>query len=265
MGICTDKSTTYLRRLGYNVVRHPREGVRPLDLIGRQRDTVTYLGSIDKLITTPPGPLPEIKTDNAAAGISGQSSSKLALAVGLNVLSAVWSAFGGGAGVSTQYKGVKTIQFIFGEVLTDYAVPLDIGNFLKNGEVDGENPILNEYVMGNGKLYVITRTIKTNTFTVKAEGSGGNEVALDVPAIQQMLDGRVRVSAESGSAGTVTYEGSKHLTFGFECFEVGVEDGVLTMMSASAGSVALSAEAGTAAAQAKPMLLEPTGLLDINF
>ena len=264
MGICTDKSTTYLRRLGYNVVRHPREGVRPLDLIGRQRDSVTYLGSIDKLITTPPGPLPEIKTDNAAAGISGQSSSKLALAVGLNVLGAVLSAFGAGVGATAKYKNAKTIQFIFGDVLTDYAVPLDIGNFLKNGEVDGENPILNQYVMGNGRLYVLTRTIKTNKFTVKAEGSGGAEVALDVPAIKEMLGGRVQVSAESDSAGTVTYEGEKYLTFGFECFEVGVAEGTLTMMSATAGSVALSNEPGATTPRADPILLDPVGLLDLD-
>ena len=262
MGICTDRSTTYLRRLGYNVVRHPREGVRPLDLIGKQRDSVTYLGSIDKLITTPPGPLPEIKTDTAAAGISGQSSSKLALSVGLNLLGAVLSAFGASVGATSKYKGAKTIQFIFGEVLSDYAAPLDIGNFLKNGEVDNENPILNQYVMGNGRLHVLTRTIKTNKFTVKAEDSSGAEVALEVPVIKQMLNGRVQVSAESDSSGTVTYEGDKYLTFGFECFEVGVEEGVLTMMSAKAGSVALSGEA--AAARAEPVLLDPVGLLDLD-
>lgn len=263
MGICTDKSTTYLRRLGYNVVRHPREGVRPLDLIGRQRDSVTYLGSIEKLITTPPGPLPRMKTDHAAAGISGQSSSKLSLAVGLNVLCAVLSAFGAGAGATAKYKDAKTIQFIFGDVLTDHVAPLDIGNFLKNGEVDDENPILNQYVMGNGRLYVLTRTIKTNKFTVKAEGSGGAEVRLDVPAIQQILDGHVRVSTESDSGGTVTYEGTKNLTFGFECFEVGVEEGTLTMMSAKAGSIALSGATG--AASAEPIILDPVGLLDLEL
>jgi hypothetical protein len=141
-------------------------------------------------------------------------------------------------------------------------VPLDIGNFLKNGEVDSENPILNQYVMGNGRLYVLTRTIKTNKFTVKAEDSGGAEVALDVPSIKEMLNGRVQVSAESDSAGTVTYEGPKHLTFGFECFEVGVEEGVLTMMSAKAGSVALSS--GATAARPDPVLLDPVGLLDLD-
>ena len=93
-------------------------------------------------------------------------------------------------------------------------------------------------------------------------GVGGVEVALEVPVIKQMLNGRVQVSAESDSSGTVTYEGDKYLTFGFECFEVGVEEGVLTMMSAKAGSVALSGEA--AAARAEPVLLDPVGLLDLD-
>jgi hypothetical protein len=118
--------------------------------------------------------------------------------------------------------------------------------------------------MGNGRLYVLTRTIKTNKFTVKAEGSGGAEVALDVPAIKEMLGGRVQVSAESDSAGTVTYEGEKYLTFGFECFEVGVAEGTLTMMSATAGSVALSSEPGATTPRADPILLDPVGLLDLD-
>lgn len=69
------------------------------------------------------------------------------------------------------------------------------------------------------------------------------------------------MSAEAESAGTVTYEGEKHLTFGFECFEVGVDEGTLTMMSAKAGSVALS----PGAARAEPILLDPVGLLDIDL
>jgi hypothetical protein len=46
------------------VVRHPREGINPLDLIGRQNDSVDYLGPLNLLITNPPGALPAIHPDN---------------------------------------------------------------------------------------------------------------------------------------------------------------------------------------------------------
>ncbi len=58
MGICKDESTAYLQRLGYNVVRHPQEGIKPPHLIGRQRGTTSFLGSLDQLITNPSGSFP---------------------------------------------------------------------------------------------------------------------------------------------------------------------------------------------------------------
>lgn len=264
MGICTDKSTTYLKQLGYNVVRHPREGIRPLDLIGRQHGEVIYLGRLDKLLTTPDGALPPIRSNQEAADIVGQSSSKLPLAIGLNVLNAVLSALGTGAGVKAAYNQAKSIQFVFGRVLFDSAAPLEIGSYLKRGEIDVDNPILNQYVMGNGNLYVITDVIKTNKFTVKAEDSSGAELKLDVPALKELVGIDVEVSHEAGSSGAISYEGKKMLTFGFKCIQIGWTDEGMKMVSVKAGSVAMAA-GDTGAAPVQPSILEPLGLLDIEF
>ena len=51
MGVCHDKTTKMLRTQNYNVVRHPRDGINPLDLIGAFKDAVHQLGGLDKLIT----------------------------------------------------------------------------------------------------------------------------------------------------------------------------------------------------------------------
>jgi hypothetical protein len=80
MGICRDKATTYLARFGYNVVRHPRIGVRPLMLVGRQRRSTELLGSLEP--------------DQVAAGISGQETSKLDAAIGVHVLGNILGAMG---------------------------------------------------------------------------------------------------------------------------------------------------------------------------
>ena len=41
-----DPSVTYLNKLGYNVVKLPRTGIEPMDVIGRDQ-TVQWLGPID--------------------------------------------------------------------------------------------------------------------------------------------------------------------------------------------------------------------------
>jgi hypothetical protein len=44
VGICKDDATSYLKHLGYNVVRHSHEGIDLLQLIGSQSRTASYLG-----------------------------------------------------------------------------------------------------------------------------------------------------------------------------------------------------------------------------
>jgi hypothetical protein len=263
MGLCKDAATTYLQRLGYNVVRHPREGIAPLQLIGVQGGETLYLGGLDRLLANPPGTLPEITRDEVTADIHGQKSSKLDLAIGVNILQSVLSAQGGNLGVSTGYQGVRTIQFVFDQVLSDSVEPLALGDYLRGGVVDADNLVLHQYVLGNGRLFVITRTVKTSKFTVKAESRADVAAALDVPKIQEIVSGNVKVTAGAEDTGTVSYEGSKHLVFGFQCFEVGVADGVLALMQVKSGILALAAESG--ASPAAPTVLASNGLLDVTW
>jgi hypothetical protein len=73
MGIRKDKSTTYLAGLGYNVVRHPSAGFRPLTLLGRQNGAVNRLGPLNLLITNPPDTLPQVTADVLSADVNGQT------------------------------------------------------------------------------------------------------------------------------------------------------------------------------------------------
>ena len=267
MGLCKDEATSYLKRLGYNVVRHPQEGVSPLDLIGRQSGTTTYLGTLNQLITNPPGPLPAIQTDLAATDVDGQRSSRLNIALGANILGAVIGAMGGSLGVDTSYTNARSIEFLFAGVLKDRATPLDVGNYLRDGSVDSGNKILSEYVIGNGQLYLVLETIKSNKITVKYEREQGIEAKVDIPVIEGLVGGNVSVTAESEARNVVTYQGSIPLTFGFKCYEVGVEEGELTLMASKPGAVPLAAslesDEATLAAEATLLSPEGVGLLEL--
>ena len=269
MGICRDQSTTYLQRLGYNVVRHPQEGISPLHLIGRQRGTTHYLGSLHQLITNPSGPLPPTQTDLAAADVNGKRSSKLKLAIGADILGSIIGAMGGTLGVETSYTNARTVEFVFSDVLKDSAMPLDVGNYLRDGDIDAGNKILSQYVLGNGQLYVILETIKCRKITVNYEINDGVGAKVEVPVIQGVIGGNIEVKTDQNSASTVTYVGKTALTFGFRCFEVGVEDGDLTLMAAKPGAVPLAAglDSHDAAIASQASLLSPVGagLLEIEM
>lgn len=258
MGICRDKATTYLMRFGYNVVRHPRISVRPLMLIGRQRRSTELLGSLAGLIKDP-GPLPVITPDQVAAGISGQETSKLDASIGVHVLGNILGAMGGKAAVKGHYGGAQTVQFTFPEVTMDSVDALEVSSFLRRTEIDRDSPLLEQYVLGRGNLYVITAVVRAQKFLVSAEARGGGGVSVDVSAIQGAVGGDVSVAADTSRVGAVSYEGKERLTFGFKCFEIGVEDGVITMLNARPGSLALEADEMPTAA-----ILEPEALLDFD-
>ena len=264
MGLCKDAAATYLQDLGYNVVRHPREGIAPLQLLGAQNGETHYLGGIEQLLTHASGELPGVAKDEVTVGIHGQKSSKIDAAIGINILQSALSALGGKLGISAGFKKMRTLQFVFDQVLSDSIKPLTLGTYLRGGIVDADNPVLNQYVLGNGRVFVITRTVKTNKFTVIAESSKDAAASLDVPAIQEIVSGSVKVTAASEDARTVAFEGSKCVVFGFQCFEIGVGDGALSLVQLKSGSIAMAAGDEDDDDDVGPTLITDHGLLHVR-
>jgi len=264
MGLCTDPATTFLKHLGYNVVRIPREGIQPLHLLGRQGGVVEYLGSIEKLITQPSADLPPITRDQSAATINGKQTDNLSLSIGINILKGVLSQLGADAGIEAQYQQVRKVRFEFNNVLSDSVEPLAVGEFLKKAEVNADNPVLLQYVLGNGRLYVITQVIKSKELTVTAEKSGGGGVQLDVPQLQSAIGGKLAVEASSSQQGRVTYKGKKQLVFGFKCFEVGVKGGEITLFTSQPGAIAMAREPMATAVSDGSAILDEGGLLNLS-
>ena len=262
MGLCNDPSTRFLRKLGYNVVRHPQEGLGPLFLIGHQNKEFLTLGTLDQLITEPPAgvALPEIDEDRATGGIDGQESSAITLGVGLNLLNSVLSALGGGAALDASHTNARKVRFVYHDVLADFVLPLAVGDYLREAVVDAGNHVLKQYVLGNGRLYLITKTVKSRKFSVKYEGKGGTEARVDVPAIKRVVDVSGSVKAEQVRENEVAFEGEKHLAFGFQCFEVGVLEGELTLVNAKAGKQFVSADEE----ENEGVLLREDGLLHLE-
>ncbi|MBK6005352.1 hypothetical protein JJB11_04535 [Ramlibacter ginsenosidimutans] len=262
MGICIDSSTKFLKKLGYNVVRLPREGIAPLQLIGVQNGDAQQLGSLDQLVAPDATrrELPAIRPNEKAGAVNSQRSSDLSAALGLNILGAIIGSMGGNLGVQSQYKFAKTIAFEYADVTGDAVAPLEIGQYLRDAVIDVDNKIIQQYVLGNGRLYLITRTLKATKFRVEAKDAKGGSVAVQVPEIQKTIGGKVEVKADVAGSSAVTYEGKVPLVFGFQCLDVGVRDGVLSLENTAAGSVAMAA----GGKEPESVILDEQGLLNLG-
>ena len=267
MGLCKDPALTHLNKFGYNVVRLPRTGIEPLDVLGRDGKSFEKLGAIAQVWTSTE-PAPGVGAPQPAANINGQKSDNLDLTLGLKMLGNVLSAMGAAVGLPSLalgYKQARSVTFRYTDVVSVSVAPFALGKFLTSGTLDMNNPFVTHY-FGNEETeeYIIFDVLKSNTLGVTAKNDKGTEVKLDVPAIQQIVGANVSVNVGSASETEVVYEGKNALTFGFKVFEVTFENGKWTAKGTKAeGSLALAVGVGEAATKPEGILLSPAGMVRI--
>lgn len=259
--VCRDRSTDYLRGLGYNVVRHPRSGITPFGVIGRIGDAVNYLGHMQHLLVDPPDTFPAV-TSVPAADVNGGESDALKLGLGLNILGNIIGAMGGNLGVTTSYTDAEKIQFKFIDVTEDSVPLLVFGNTIRDATVDTGHPIVAPYVK-DGELLMISSIIKSNKISVDYQREDGAGAKVDVPVVKEIVGGNLEVETSSETSSSITFTGKAQLAFGFKSYRVGLDknDGTITLNPTTPGANVLGAE--IAESDFDATLLSGEGLLDI--
>ena len=210
-----DPSVTYLNKFGYNVIKLPRVGIEPMDVVGKD-ETTQWLGPLRSVwkssISEPPSSAPK-----SAASVNGQQTDKLNISFGLKILANALTAFGAAVpSLDVAYQRARSVTFAFTNV-TSVGVPLlDAGNYLANGTLNTESPVVQHYFRNpDAQAYLITEVLKSDTITVTAQDDSGEGIDLDIPAIQSIVGAKVGVKFDQSRKGTVQYSGKEAVTFGF--------------------------------------------------
>ena len=80
-------------------------------------------------------------------------------------------------------------------------------------------------LLESDRIYVITKTIKSKKVTVNAKSSSNMDVDADIPMIQGVVGGAVKVYGKDETTSSVTYEGNSQLVFGFQAIQLFYENG----------------------------------------
>lgn len=226
---CNDPLVSYLKGLGYSIVRFPRRDFQPLQILVQQGKDLVDLGQLSTvLVADPSASIPSIKMNMPANDISGQSTGDLSLGVGLTLLGSMLEATGAGnLGLDVKYKSAKTLTFSFSEVLTDAVEIAKLDQFLGAADVNPNSRHIGTLLEAD-EIYVVTATIKSSKFTVEAKTDRGGEATVSVPEIQQIVGATVEVSASAQSLSKVTYRAPQMLIFGFQAIRLYFEDGRYT-------------------------------------
>jgi hypothetical protein len=254
---CKDPSITYLNKFGYNVVRLPRAGVEPLDVVGRDR-TTEWLGPLSSVWRSSL-PVPVPGPPRPAVDVQGRCSGKIDLSIGLRILANALKAFGAAtSSLEFAFQRTSKLTFTFTNVASVAIAPLQAGNYLSNGDLDTRNPIVRNYFLDDedrdAQAYLIFDVLKSDSITIHA--TSDSSAHLDLPAIQSAVGTNVAASWANNQQSALTFRGPSPVTFGFRAMEIHYVDGAWSLEGAKpSGAIAFAAshQAGDAA----PVLIRP--------
>ena len=220
-----DPILSLLKDFSYTAVRLPRAGINPLLVLQQEEHELIVLGELPGLFVPGSVALPGIRRDKPAAFINGKSTRQLDLNVGLSLLGNIIGAITGNKlKLDTEYKRARTVTYEFKDVTLDDVDQIELSRYLATSQVAAGLDTLANALRAN-RLYVITSTIQSRSFTTVALTEDGVAVPLNVPVIRGAVGGSVNVKADSNSDSRVTYEGSERLVFGIQAAQIEFKDG----------------------------------------
>jgi hypothetical protein len=215
-----DPSITYLNNLGFNVVKLPRAGIEPMDVVGRD-ETNQWLGPL-RAVWQSSIAEPTLEPPRPAVEVAGKRTDSLNLGVGLKVLSNALAAFGATVpSLDFAYKRARSVQFSYTDVTLTSVSPFAAGDYLSEGTLHTQSPVVAHYFQDpESQAFLITSVLKSTSITVSASDEHGVGVTVDVPAIQELLGANVSVSTAATGTNDLTFKGITPITFGFSVNEI---------------------------------------------
>jgi hypothetical protein len=247
MALCNDPAVNYLRNLSYNVLRHPRADLEPLDVLGRTAKAAERLGPLEKVWkTSKPKPTPK-QID--AADVKAQSTGSLRGTLGVKVLGGLLSGFGvGGIGGKFGLSGSKGISFHFEKPELFGVDVLSIGDYLSEGDLDASNVAVERYFCDDAAdVFIVSEVLRTKKLTIQFEAENQSKAEADVTALEGLLKPQLEIARDTKRTSAITVEAKTPLCFGFKAQSVQYSNGKWTIEGfVPAGDTYLGASAKSA-------------------
>lgn len=223
---CKDPRLTFLNELGFNVIKLPRGGIAPLDVLGADKDSIERLGTLSQIWSSD-AELPPTKPSQTAVQINGAKTKSLKLSVGLSILSSILEGMGAALPqLKFAYRRARKVEFSFSNVRTSAVDPFAAGRFLTSGDLDTDNPFVARYFQDETtRAFLMTEVLESDTIKVTALDDRERGLELDVPSIQNAVGAKVSVETAGSSNTEISYKGAEFLAFGFKVFGIAFVDG----------------------------------------
>ncbi len=224
LGLCDgDPLVTVLKDLfGSNIVKVPEERIKPLCVVASSGRRTAFRGKLSPLLVGNPELNIQISSSRMA-DLSGKSSRKVNLALGLEILEGFLKGFGiPSAGINLKLQGAEKVSFHFKNVVRDFLDVNVLGKMLSEQIVDEDSPAASIFFGETAYAFlVIDSVITSSDFAINLEKGHDHSFKLDVPAIQTLVaQANAGMEVNTTTGYDLIFKGPEQLAFAFSCVKL---------------------------------------------
>ncbi len=235
-----DELVQVFREYGYCLVRLPRTGVQPLQLLARNRDgSYALMGAVGRLFQAHPDyPEPSLPPEKPAPSqILGRESTKLKRSIGLELLGNFTEALGlGDASADIENERVDKISFELHQVKVQEIDFFDLDRFLNRAELDSAAKDSVQKVK-NGDLYIISAILKAKAFSIKTYDENEKAIKAIVQDNHEIIGIKGEIGTNQENEHNITYTGEQELIFAFKAAQIKYENSTFRTVEADRGTL----------------------------
>lgn len=230
---CTDPLADLLKSYGYNLVALPKPDIEPLQILEKNGRSLSRAGHIKDLFKRGDTLLPRSKRNiPIVKELQNKKSSGINAKIGVNILANFLKPMGDEQAVenaekdntlNTVFSDVDEFVFSYENVVSDTIEIIKLDQYIHDSELNEKARNFVEKLK-DGKLYVITATLKSNAFSTEFVAKNQAGVEIGLPDIKKVVGGSVNVSKDSSQSNKIVYQGEKTLIFGFKAVRLLYDD-----------------------------------------
>lgn len=269
---CPRQDDPFTRRVrdtyGANVVSAPRAGIDPLSTLAVRGRKVEPRGELKYMLDGEPPTLPQV-TSAPTAALSGVRSTAVDVKLGLSLSATFLTALGvpaPGAEVSASvWEGISGFTFEVRDVVEHQVDIGALGQALK-GHILAETAATKLFLADRSiELMLITRTLTTRGFAIRATGAGGHALHVAVDGIANLVGkANAGVSWKAERDDSVMFSGQTPVTFGFAAVPCAIDPGRNLVFGLARADLKFAPQAPEASQlEAKPAI-DKLGLLSFD-
>ena len=221
-----------------NLVRIPKESVKPYTVVGLRNKQLHELGDIKGLFKEPivDSSLLSVQSEKLHKELSGKRTGSMDASFGINILEGFAKGFGLPATeLGAFFKRSRNISFSFDGIRSQYIDRLKLGSFLSRKELDMGNPYLRPYLEDPKlRLFIVVRTYQGKSFNVHHDNLDNTGLNADADSLEEIIGkADVAIDLKRNNEGAFIFDGTKYKTFAFQAVELEIDDETFYVKSIS--------------------------------